>query len=161
MGPTTYRGWILPAMLAVLAGGCGDSFTQGREPGGSRVTRPNTWKLSGDLSNLPNAVDNSFDTVATSGKSYLGDAVTVDLGAPCLLNLVVMTHGTTHQDGHPRRVALDVSLDGDKFKKVSEVSGTRRVTAILIVTPTLARYIRLRAVEEGSEPWAIAELVVQ
>ncbi len=161
MGPNTYPGWILATVVTMLTAGCGDSFTHGRGPGGSRVTRPETWKLSGDLSNLPRAVDNSFGTVATSGNSYVGDVVTVDLGAPCLLNLVVMSHGKSTQDGYPRRVALDVSLDGQKFKKVAEVSGTRRVTAISIVTPTLARYIRLRALEEGPRPWAIAELVVQ
>jgi hypothetical protein len=155
---------ILPLLLlslAVAGAGCGSEFTRGRGPGGSRVTPSRDWTVGGDLKNAEYMTDDRDATAAISGGSYRGAEVTVDFSKPCLMNMIVMRHGDAHEKGFPRRVAVATSMDGENWKHTMVALGKRRVTVISLVTPTLARYIRLRALEEGSEPWAVTELIVQ
>jgi hypothetical protein len=147
--------------LAVGSAGCGSEFTRGRGPGGSRVTSSRAWTVTGDLSHPEYMADDRDATVAISGGTYRGAEVTVDFSKPCLLNMIVMRHGSGHEMGFPRRVAVATSMDGENWNHAMVALGTRRVTVVPLVTPTLARYIRLRALEEGGEPWAVAELIVQ
>jgi hypothetical protein len=158
------RATAIPYVLvlsAVVAVGCGSEFTRGRGPGGSRVTHSREWTVRGDLSNPQYMTDDRDATVSISGGSYRGAEITVDFAKPCMLNMIVMRHGSEHEKGFPRRVAVATSMDGENWKHTMVGLGTRRVTVLSLVTPTLARYVRLRALEEGGEPWAIAELIVQ
>ena len=117
------------------------------------------WRATGDVQNPGFAIDGSLATAAVAGGSYDNASITIDLGKACLFNLIQIEHGPDEQ-GYARRVSVLISLDGEKFERIREVPGTRKVTSISLITPTLGRYIRLQASIAGSQPWSIAEIVI-
>jgi len=83
--------------------------------------------------------------------------LTIDLGKSCMFNMVVIDHGPGGT-GYAHQVTLLVSIDGTDFQPIHVSPGTRRITTLSVITPTLARYIRLEATEPGAQPWSIAEV---
>ena len=149
-------------VLAAMASGCGVGSIYS-DPQGSMVgyvSSRGTWKISGDLPNAKNAIDDDVSTFARTGQSYANSQLTIDLGQPCLFNMVVVDHGP-NRDGYPARLAVLTSGDGKEFILRHAVGGSRRVTTALLLTPVLARYVRIQAVEEGRQPWSVAEIYLQ
>ena len=99
-------------------------------------------------------------TAAVSTQHYRGAELTIDLGAPCLFNMVIIRHGPDGE-GHCARVELLTSLDGTRFISRHIAPGTRIRTNLCPIRPILARYVRLRAVVPGKHRWSVAEVYLQ
>lgn len=153
---------FVSAWLSVAVCGCVDQrFHQSRpKPRASAVSKRSNWRIGGDLRDLQNAIDGDFTTAAVSRDDYANATITIDLGKVCLFNTVVIDHGP-NELGFCRRVALLTSSDGMTFTHRHIVGGTRRVTIVCFITPTLARYVRLEAVLPGSRPWSVGEVYMQ
>ncbi len=145
--------------FACLAGwGCTGPIYE--HSGSSSVSPYTAWHVTGELDGVAKAVDDNVSTAAVSKSYYLNHGLTLDLGKPCLFNMVVLDHGS-NENGYCRRVGLWTSMDGRNFSYVYAAPGTRRVTTINWVTPVLARYIRIQAIMPGDRPWSIAEIYVR
>jgi hypothetical protein len=143
---------------ALLLGGCATKFDHaGPRSPASAITPHTQWRVSGDLTNPAAAADGDLTTAAISQAAYAGAELTVDLGKPCLFNMIVMDHGPM-PEGFPRRMAVLTSLDGREFTYTYGKEGNRQRTVFVLITPTLARYIRIKAVVPGSEPWSVGEV---
>ena len=156
--------------LAFLAGafcllpGCEPKFDMSRGTMlGDNISPQNTWKISstgGGFIGLRQAIDGSAITFAITSKRYNNATITLDLGRPCIFNLVALRHGM-NENAFARRVSLSTSLDGKKYTSRYECIGTKRITYIPILTPITARYIKIRATVPGRESWSIAEIYLQ
>jgi len=135
-----------------------------REDGGKAmpgaVSPRQEWSISGDLDNIHQAIDGSISTVALSAPQYAGATITIDLGRPCMFNHISILHGP-NEHGYCRRVAVETSIDGKTFTERHAAPGNRAVTNISLITPYMARYIRIRAAVPGTEPWCVAEILVE
>jgi hypothetical protein len=157
--------WIVYGALlggAVLASGCDSTAEEGggAPSPGSVITPRNTWRASGDLRDPAKAIDGDLSTAAVSGNPYANAHIELDLGKPCLFNRLVVEHGPD-EHGFPARMAVFTSLDGQTFTSQGEFSGKRHVTNVVLITPVLARYVRLQAVSPGARPWSVAEVYLQ
>jgi hypothetical protein len=159
MPPESKVGGLLALALAGWAlGGCGGELT-GTDPASS-ITPRSQWRAFGDLPAIRRIIDGSRATAAATGRHYDNASFTIDLGKPCLFNMVGIEHGPD-EFGFCRRVALWTSLDGESYTKVHEAPGTRKVTFLVTVTPVLARYLRLQAAIPGERPWSVAEVLLR
>jgi hypothetical protein len=144
-----------------MLSGCATEFSQDNpKPPASAVSSRWTWKAQGDLRDPARAIDGLLSTAAVSDADYVNAALTIDLGKPCVLNLVVIHHGPDEY-GFCKRVAMATSMDGTSFIERYAGAGARHRTSLLLLTPTLARYIRLQAIVPGSQPWSVGEVFVQ
>jgi len=152
--------WL--AAAAVLCGCDGGSSVNynGKRSPGAALTDRKLWRASGDLRDAPKAIDGDRATAAVSGESYSTAAITIDLGRVCVFNRVIVEHGPD-EHGFPRRMAVATSLDGKEFTQQTQVPGTRRVTNAVLITPVLARYVRLQVAMPGARPWSVAEVILQ
>jgi len=153
----------LAVVALAVAGGCDSSPVY--DAGGRHVARGSVsdreqWRASGSVGQPGNAVDGNINTAAEAAAGTSLPALTVDLGRPCLLNLVAIDHGRRGR-AFAGRVEVLTSMDGTNFTRRQQVHGTRRVTTLLIVTPVLAQYIRLRATAAGPDGWSLAEIHIQ
>ena len=147
---------LLPAMLC----GCEVDYSSREKFPAAEISPRSSWKVSGTLRGCENAIDSDPATAATTGHSYDNSVIIVDLGKICLFNTVIADHGSD-EFGFCRRVAILTSIDGKKYTHRTAISGTRQVSFFNLVTPTLARYVRLQAIVPGNRPWSIAELYLQ
>ena len=142
-------------------GGCASQIYSHQPQVSVNVSPCTSWAITGDhMNNVQWAIDDVLVTAATSDAYYTSAAVTVDLGKPCVFNMVVLDHGI-ERDGYARRTAVYISMDGKNYQYQYAVPGTRRVTILNWVTPVMARYVRVQAIAPGDRPWSIAELYVQ
>ena len=152
------------AMIALCAAaalaGCIDSSPEGSAPPGALITPRETWRAYGDLRDPSKAIDGDLGTAAVGSGTYPKATIELDLGKLCLFNRIMVEHGPDEY-GFPNRMAVYTSLDGRKFTLDGEFSGKRKVTNALLVTPVVARYVRLQAVSPGLRPWSVAEIVFQ
>ncbi len=153
------RRCLLKAVVALigcaLVSGCGPGSQQsGRSAPAAAVSPRSQWTVTGDLQDLDAVIDVSNGTAAVSDADYAGAQITIDLGKPCLFNMVVVEHGRG-RTGFSRRMKVLTSMDGENFQPRASVPGTRRVTTACLMTPVLAKYVRLKAEVPGDEPWAI------
>jgi hypothetical protein len=149
-------------VVAVLLAGCSGQVYDPAAGAALPGAIPNryTWRASGDFPKPVFAIDGDVNTVTSTVASYGNASMTIDLGKASIFNMVVMDHGV-YEYGFPRRVAVLTSLDGKNFSYRFAGPGTRRVTILSLMTPTMARYVKLQAVEPGDKPWSIAELYFQ
>ena len=146
------------SLAACLAGCVPTTYQERRSSMGQAISPRDIWQKAGDLSDPPNAIDENLSTASISAEGYTSAAFTIDLGKQCLFNIVVLEHGNGHEFGYCRKVSVSTSRDGQRFIERAVAAGTRRVTTICMITPELARYVRIRAIEPGQRPWAIAEV---
>lgn len=160
--------WTVTLIILVgaffILPGCEPEFdmTRGTVLGDS-ISPQNSWKISstgGGIIGLRQAIDGSPITFAITTKRYGNATIILDLGRPCIFNLVALRHGM-NENGFARRVSLSTSQDGKKYTPRYECIGTKRITYIPILTPITARYIRIRASLPGREAWSIAEIYLQ
>jgi hypothetical protein len=153
--------WVLAVGAMASCVGCvGPIYNRSAMGAVANVSTYTTWTITGDLNNLRAAIDDNVATAATSNSYYTSAYFTIDLGRPCVFNTVIVDHGM-NRDGYPRRMSAEISMDGRNFQYQYSVPGTRRVTIMNWVTPVMARYIRVRAVAPGNQPWSVAEVYVQ
>jgi hypothetical protein len=153
-------GTALVAFVATGITGCNSEYIYGRQFAQRSLTPRSMWKAAGPLRDPAKAVDGDSATAAVTEGSYGGAALDIDLGEVCFFNMVAIAHGPD-ETGFCARVAVETSLDGKDFSRWAEVPGTRRVTFVNLITPVLARYVRLKVVAEGSRPWSVAEVHLQ
>jgi len=147
-------------VLAVGIAGCGSVYTSGRQFSRGAITPRSAWKASGTLKDPAKALDGDLLTAAVSEGNYKDATLDIDLGEVCLFNMVAIDHGPDEM-GFCGRVAAETSVDGKEFTRRAEAPGTRKVTIVSLITPVLARYLRLRAVDVGVEAWSVAEVHLQ
>ena len=143
----------------LLLGGCASTWDHRRAPAAA-ISPRSAWKAQGSVSDVAEAIDGNPTTAAVTGTQYQQAYITIDLGKPCVFNMVAVQHGAD-QFGFARRLGLWTSLDGQTFTKVHEVPGTRRITYMLPIKPILARYVKLQVVVAGLRPWSVAEIHLQ
>jgi len=154
---------VVFALVGLCAAGCNPSelyVGEQRSFAPGAITAKRRWRVSGGLGDVRAATDGSAETVAVSGRNS-NAALTIDLGEACMFNMVVVDHGASGRDGYAGRLAVSASIDGRNFTRLASVPGTRRVTLVNIITPHLARYVRLQVVGRGPEPWSVAEVHIQ
>lgn len=127
---------------------------------GESLTPKNTWLASGDVTTPASAIDGQVDTLANSGASYAGATFTIDLGRSCVFQTIILDHGR-NEDGYAATVEVFTSTDGRIWQPEYVTIGTRRATILSLPKPTLARYLRLRALRPGPGPWSLAEVYLQ
>ena len=127
---------------------------------GADITPKDTWTVRGDLANPAAAIDQDLATAARSNYQYRGAELIIDLKKVCLFQTVIIEHGAA-RSGHCRSVDVSTSVDGKIFNNKYVAPGTRRITIISLPAPTLARYVRIKAVKPGRSRWAIAEVYLQ
>ena len=158
---------VVEATLAVaamaLAAGCNGAPIY--NAGSQHVARGSIsdrreWRTEGSAQPPANAIDGNINTAAVASPATPAAQITVDLSRPCLFNMVALDHGRDDR-AFAGRVELLTSMDGTNFTSRLEVGGTRRVTTLLLVTPVLARYMRLRVSAAGQHGWSIAEIHIQ
>jgi len=146
-------------LLTVLAG-CDGSIIAGS--GTSAAISPkSSWTATGDLKNIANAVDGNVNTFAITTGSYENAKLTVDLGKPCVFNTIAVDQGQENEFNFCRRITVSISYDGRNFTQIYAAPGTRRITYISLITPTLARFIRFQATVPGDRSWGVAEVYLQ
>ncbi len=150
--------------MLVLAGaiafaGCGgELYNEAQRFMPGRISPREQWVVtSSDLSNPSLVADGNRNTAATSSSRYAQAELTIDFGKECLFNMVAIDHGPK-ENGYARRVAVLTSSDGMNFTQQATAPGLRRVSTILLVKPVLARYVKIKTVVAGSEPWSIGEV---
>jgi hypothetical protein len=147
---------------------CGAAFLIGCEPAGGigasgggaagpLLTPRTAWRAYGDLREPAKAIDGDISTAAVSGMPYANSYIEVDLGKACLFNRIIIDHGPDEQ-GVAARIAVFTSQTGQSYTSQGEFTGQRRVTNILLLTPVIARYVRLQAVVAGPRAWSVAEI---
>lgn len=154
----------VPAIfLATLLVGCDGQVypPNGAKGPAAAISDRSLWRVSGDLRNIRSAIDGDVYTAAVSDFDYRNAVVTIDLGKPCLFNMIVIDHGSAGAGGYCRRVAVLTSNDGRNFTQCYSVAGTKRFTILNMITPVLARYVRLHAAVPGEKPWSIAEMYLK
>ncbi|MBN2296619.1 MAG: discoidin domain-containing protein [Pirellulales bacterium] len=152
----------LGLMLGLLAG-CDPNLTHGKTLLPNAMSPYTEWKISATgarFNNIQHAMDGFNATYASTRGGYQGASITIDLGRPCMFNMVALLHSDQGM-GFARLVALSTSMDGKKFTHEYTAPGTRKVTYLLPMTRITARYVRLTAVRPGSEPWSISEIYFQ
>ncbi|MFW5841538.1 MAG: discoidin domain-containing protein [Planctomycetota bacterium] len=155
--------WALSVVCLVgLAGGCTESATQNTaSPAPAAEVSPmEQWRVAGSMPDVTRAVDGNLQTYAAAAKGSGQAMLTIDLSKPCLFNLMVIEHGPVEQ-GHARRLTLLTSPDGETFTPQMQVEGTPKRTYVAILTPTLARFVRIQAEVDDNRPWTIAEIYFQ
>lgn len=163
MTKTKAAGVLILVLTAVAAVGCGPAIFSGDEAGrgAGAISNKSTWRAYGDLKDPQLAIDGSVSTFALSSSQYDNAKLIIDLQKRCLFNTIVIDHGQKNEMGFCRRIAVQISYDGVNFRQIYAASGTRRMTYLNIITPTLARYVRLVAVVPGEQPMSIAEVYLQ
>jgi hypothetical protein len=118
------------------------------------------WTARGNLKDAGNGVDGNINTLAVAVDGAANSSLMIDLGKPGLLNMVVVDHGR-NEFGFARRMLVSTSLDGERFTQRHSGPGTRRVSTMMLITPVLARYVRLDVLLPGDRPFTVAEVYMQ
>lgn len=152
----------LALLLAAVFGcnGMPDYHTDTKPPElPSQLTGRDRWRITAgsEIRNAEKAIDDDRGTAAVSGSSYDKAYITIDLGKACVFNMVVIDHGRDEY-GFCGRVGVLTSLDNQTYTPQRSEPGTRRVSILSLIRPTLARYVRIRADEQGGRPWSLAEI---
>ena len=122
--------------------------------------RSNSWAVSSNFGDAKVINDGSVGTCLVTPNTNDSAYIVVDMGKRCLFNQVIIDHGS-NELGCARRVAVYTSLDGREYTQQYVASGTRRVTYLNLITPVLARFIRVQVVQHGDRPWSISEIYIR
>lgn len=148
-------------LVLITTVGCpgGGNFDPEAQSAAAGITPRADWTCRGQgVDNPAAAIDGNMESRATTPSvSYRGATLTVDLGGPSLFNMVVIDHGSDPM-GFAQRVAVSTSRNGESYTRCAIAPGNRRVTIVCIVTPVLARYVRIEAMQPGTRAWSVAEI---
>jgi hypothetical protein len=121
------------------------------------------WTITaatGRFNGLPKAIDGDINTTAVAVGGNTGATVTIDLGRSSVFNMIILTHGQ-REWGFATQLTVSTSLDGRRFTEQATTPGCRKVSYVPLFKPVRARYIRIQASRPGSQPWALAEILIQ
>ena len=150
---------VLAALAAVGCNGGGQGpFDSDAQVPASSISPRSSWSASGQgLSNDAASIDGDLATRATTASGYEEASLTIDLAKPCLFNLIAIDHGD-HETGYAQRLAVLTSMDGREYTRQKVAPGQRGTTLIALVTPVMARYVRIEVVRPHWQPWSVAEV---
>ncbi len=151
---------VLAVIAAGVLTGCDGSngFDESSQAPASRIAPKSGWMVQArGVQNADYAIDGNPSTYATTPEGYREAALTIDLGEPSLFNMLVVDHGD-EADGFARRLVISTSMDGQTYKRRAIAPGNRVVSNVCIVTPVLARYVRIEVIESWWQPWSVAEI---
>jgi hypothetical protein len=163
----------LPGVRAVVSDGKRTAYRLPERP--AAVQLGETWPIrsaesAANRSKAPLAIDGNLDTQWVDGPQAPGEWLSVDLGAVRSVGGIEQAIGRDLQ-GFPRRLAIDLSLDGREWRTVWE-GGTAGPAFVAAVERPLevpiriafgaepARFVRLRQIGRFEGGWTIAELRV-
>ena len=118
----------------------------------------------------PGAIDGQLNTAWRVGPQEPGQSITVDVGAVRQVAGVSQSLGAVAED-FPRRLAIDVSVDGAEWQQVWEGTCAAEAFHAAVVAPLeaamhfrfaphAARFVRLRLTTSDKNFWRVAELSV-
>jgi hypothetical protein len=147
--------------LLVLTGmlGCEPDLSSGGYAG-PKMTPRNTWGAGGTLPGAALAVDGDPRTAATSDNPRGSAELIIDLREPCEFESVIIDHGHNEM-GFARKLAVATSMDGNTYLERYVGPDTRRVAILSLPGPVLARFVRIKVVTPGLQPWSVAEVSVR
>lgn len=146
-------------VLLALAG-CDEDMAV-RPSGQTAISPKSQWRATSvTMSEPESAVDGRIGTAAIGPAAPKAELL-IDLGKPCVFNRVTVDHGTNDDEAYPHQLALQTSMDGRVFYTRKVVLGTRWRTNFSLITPTLARYVRLEVKKAGTGSWRVAEVTLQ
>jgi hypothetical protein len=155
---------ILTYSVLLATAGCGEDMATsppGQSFAGADISPKSQWRATSVTMAEPDAaVDGRIQTAAVGPATPKAELL-IDLGKPCVFNRVVIDHGTNDDEAYPRQLALQTSMDGRTFYTRKLVLGTRWRTNITLITPTLARFVRLEVKKAGTGSWRVAEVTLQ
>ena len=140
--------------------GCGGSIISDSRVSAA-ISPKSSWAATGDFKDISAAIDGNVSKVAVTNGGYENAKLTVDLGKPCVFNMIALDQGQDNQFNFCRRMTVAISYDGVNFRQIYAAPGTRRITYVCLISPTIARYIRFQATVPGDKPWAVAEVYLQ
>ena len=146
-------------LAMVLLGGCADPTW--RDASSTSISSRGSWRVWGDFRDPAAVTDGNLNTVASTSDNYRSATLTTDLGKSCVFNMIILDQGPGHEENYCRRFSVLISDDNLNYRTIYTGVGTRRVTYVKVLTPTLARYVRLEANVPGDRPWRIAEMYLQ
>lgn len=162
----TMRASLPAAMLAALLGLCACELNlqqDGRRALPNSVPSYRQWKIeatTGRFTSLNAAIDGDINTAASAASATSGATVTLNLGRSSVFNMIILAHGS-REWGFATQLTVSTSLDGRRFTEQIVTPGCRKVTYIPLFKPVRARYVRIQASRPGSQPWALAEILIQ
>ncbi|NLW85255.1 MAG: discoidin domain-containing protein [Planctomycetes bacterium] len=148
------RKLLAVAMLLSLTG-CEPGMS-GAAPG-SVVSPRRQWKTGGTLKDPHLAIDANASTSAVGQAP--GDYLLIDLGGPSLFNYIRLTHSP--ETDFPPMFEVSTGLDENRMDKAQQFPGTRKCTNMLLVTPRLARFIRIQAAGTEAHKWSLADVIIR
>jgi hypothetical protein len=118
----------------------------------------------------PRVIDGRFETAWRVGPQEPGESITADLGALHQVAAVSQALGGVAEE-FPRRLAIDVSIDGAEWTQVWEGPCAAEAFRAAVVAPLdaamrfgfaphPARFVRLRLTTSDKSFWRVAELTV-
>ena len=144
----------------LLAPGCtGPIYQPGQQYFPDAISPRTQWTATGTVADPVKAIDGNVATAAVAPVGVADPMLVVDLGKPCLLNMIVVDHGANEM-GYCRLLAVQTSDDGMHWVERASVPGLRRVTNVLLTSQVLARYVRLKVARPGGGPWSVAEVYI-
>jgi ABC-type transport system substrate-binding protein len=155
----------LTVLLAMLAGtlGCdGRGYNEANKQAASAITPRSEWTItaSPDVVDPARAIDGNVGSSAQTGSDQSGAWVAVDLGDVCYFNTVIVDHGTS-EESYAGRVTILTSVDGVNYTYRFTGPGNRRISIFSLVTPALARYVRLEVSKPGPRLWSLSEIYLR
>ena len=152
---------VLAALLASLLG-CESGYSEHNKQAASSISLRKEWipASSASVANPELALDGNMGTAAKSGSSQTDAWVELDLGEVCLFNEVIIEHGLA-EEGFAGRVSIYTSIDGENYTYRFTGPGNRRVSIFALVTPVLAKYVRLEVSQPGPHMWSLAEVYLR
>ncbi len=138
-------------------------YVDGKTTLAAKITPRSKWIATGNLGDPSKAIDGKIGTITVVGDPRRPADLIIDVGKVCTFNMIVIDHGTQEM-GVSRwlGIATSSTKKPDDFTRDSYVAvGTRRITTVVLQRTVLARYVRLRVIRQGANPWAVAEVHLQ
>ena len=148
---------LLACFASAALLGCAPDFNTGGSYAGPRITPHNTWIAGGSLPGAALAIDGDAGTAATNDSPRANVELVIDLREPCEFESVTIDHGHNEM-GFARKLAVATSMDGSTYLERYVGPDTRKVAILSLPGPVLARFIRIRVVNPGLQPWSVAEV---
>ena len=151
--------------LAVFGGACDTApiYSEGnRDLALGRVPDRSRWRVTDavQMRDGQKAIDGSVHTAAVAVEGAEGPSLTIDLGKAGLFNMIALDHGP-NEYGFARKVEVHTSQNGRDYTMRYEAIGTRRVSSFMLVSPVVARHVRIKVIAPGPKPWSVAEVHLQ
>jgi hypothetical protein len=151
---------VFACLSATLLAGCDPNQNGSGNYVGPRITPRRSWVAGGTLPNAALAIDGEVSTAAACESQNAAPELIIDLHEPCEFQSVWIDHGHNEM-GYARKLAIATSMDGNSYLDRYVGPDTRRMAILALPGPVLARFIRIKVIIAGLQPWSVAEVSLQ